>query len=205
MPWKPDYATTAELKHYISPGIADTVDDAELAVAIGAASRAIDHACGRQFGQLTTAAPRYYAPSSRGRAAVVIDDLMSVAGLAVKVDDRGEGVFGTALTLDTEVRLYPWNAPAEGRPWTMLIGAAGASWPFRERAIEVTAKWGWAAVPAEVRQACLIQASRLFVRKNSPFGVAGSPEMGSELRLLNKLDPDVAVLLSGVRRYWAAV
>ena len=45
------------------------------------------------------------------------------------------------------------------------------------------------------------EASRWFARRNSPYGIAGSPEMGSELRLLAKLDPDVAVMLAGKVRY----
>lgn len=61
------------------------------------------------------------------------------------------------------------------------------------------ASFGLVDVPAVVRQACLIQASRLFARKNSPYGIAGSPEAGSEMRLLDRIDPDVSALLSGVR------
>lgn len=53
-------------------------------------------------------------------------------------------------------------------------------------------------VPGPVELACLIQASRWFKRKDAPFGIAGSPELGSELRLLSKLDPDVEVLLDAV-------
>jgi len=50
-------------------------------------------------------------------------------------------------------------------------------------------------VPTTVKQATLLQASRVFARREAPFGVAGSPDMGSELRLLEKVDPDVAVML----------
>ena len=52
-------------------------------------------------------------------------------------------------------------------------------------------------VPASVKLATEMQASRWAKRRDAPFGVAGSPELGSELRLLPKLDPDVEVLLSG--------
>ena len=40
-------------------------------------------------------------------------------------------------------------------------------------------------------------------RKGSPYGIAGSPDLGSELRLLAKLDADVAVLLRSFVRMWA--
>lgn len=57
---------------------------------------------------------------------------------------------------------------------------------------------GFTTVPAAVKLACEIQASRWFKRNDAPFGVAGSAEMGTELRLLARLDPDVEVLLDSV-------
>jgi hypothetical protein len=60
-------------------------------------------------------------------------------------------------------------------------------------------------VPSAVKQACLIQASRFFTRRYAPFGVAGSPESGSEMRLLAKVDPDVAVILGPYVTWWGAV
>lgn len=59
-------------------------------------------------------------------------------------------------------------------------------------------------MPAVVSSACLIQAARFFVRRDSSYGIAGSPELGNELRLLARLDPDVALLLTSVKRWWAA-
>lgn len=54
-------------------------------------------------------------------------------------------------------------------------------------------------IPPGVHVAALIQSSRLFHRKDSPYGIAGSPAEGSELRLLARLDPDVDALLSPYR------
>lgn len=204
MAWAPDYASLAELKHALAPGITDTADDAELTLALSAASRAIDSYCGRQFGQTAGAVPRYYQSTSAGTAAVVIDDLMDLTGLVVKTGDGG-GTFPTTLTLNSQVRLFPWNAVADGRPYTMIVGFGGTRWTRGERTVEVTARWGWSAVPAVVKQAALLQAARIFRRKDAPFGILGSPEIGSEIRLLSALDPDVAVLLGGLRRRWAAV
>jgi hypothetical protein len=42
--------------------------------------------------------------------------------------------------------------------------------------------------------ATLIQAARLFTRRQSPFGIAGSPDLGT-VRLSAKLDADVETLL----------
>lgn len=45
-----------------------------------------------------------------------------------------------------------------------------------------------------VREACFLQSLRLFQRKNAPFGITGSPELG-QMRAITKVDPDVEVLL----------
>lgn len=62
-----------------------------------------------------------------------------------------------------------------------------------------------ADVPSGVRLACLLQASRWYKRRDAAFGVLGSPDMGNMTRLLAKLDPDVAVLISTYKRPWGAV
>lgn len=207
MAWAPDYCTVAELKSQLR--ITDTDDDTPLAIAVTAASRAVDHSCNRQFGQTSPAAARYYTYEGGEmygglacRQALEIDDLMSTTNLVVKVDTDDDGVFEETLTIDTDFRLYPWNAAADGRPWTHLVLASDGTFPTELRSVEVTGLWGWSAVPTLVKQATLIQAARFFQRRNSPYGVAGSPDMGNELRLLARLDPDVAMMVSTVKRYW---
>jgi hypothetical protein len=70
---------------------------------------------------------------------------------------------------------------------------------FFPQTVKVTGVWGWSSIPYEVELACKIQASRLFVRKQSPFGIAGSVELGT-VRLSSRLDPDVEMLLKTYRR-----
>ena len=53
--------------------------------------------------------------------------------------------------------------------------------------------------PQPVREACLIQAIRLFRRKEAPFGIIGAPEIG-QLAVITRLDPDVKALLATYRR-----
>jgi len=203
MPWRPPYASTAELKSYLRIGDAD--DDPELDFAIEAASRAIDNHTNRQFGKAAAAEERFYTAhrvGSRGRWVIMIDDLMSVAGLVLEVQD----VDGVALGVIDLYDLEPRNAAPEGRPWTaVMVRPTSAAHPTgRQDEVAITAAaWGWTAVPTVVKQACLLQASRVFARRDSPYGIAGSPDQGSELRLLAKLDPDVAVSLRSVVRWWA--
>jgi hypothetical protein len=195
MAWAPDYITTAEAKAYLR--IDDTVDDTQIAVAITAASRAIDNNCHpggmRQFGKVDVAEERFYTArwrSDRCRWVVEVDDLMSQASLAAEID-------GDSLTA---YQFEPRNATVKGRPWTRLvIDRDSAVTPSRyddsARGVAITALWGWTAVPGAVKQAALLQTSRLLARRDSPFGIAGTTADGSELRLLAKVDPDVAVTL----------
>jgi hypothetical protein len=193
MAWAPDYVTAVELAQYLR--VEDMVDDAEMELAISAASRAIDEHTNRQFGVVAAAEERTYTARAdylRGYWVIDTDDYQTAAGLAVEV--AGEAV--ATFTKD------PVNAAQKGRPWTRVVFTADSEHQptTHPHEVAVTAVWGWTAVPAAVQQATLLQASRLFSRRNAPFGVAGSPEVGSELRLLAKVDPDVAVALRGYRR-----
>lgn len=208
MAWKPDYCTVDELKHLQQN--TNSSSDAEISVAITAASRAIDHWCGRQFGVLSSAAPRYYTATYDSESCgygLWIEDLMTTTGLVVKINTERDGSYGQTLTVDTDFRLYPRNAPADGRPWTMITGLRNSAYrfPVWPEGIEITAKWGWTSVPTEVKQACFILANKFVKRKGAPFGIAGTNQAGTEVRMITPQDADVISLLSGLVRYEGAV
>lgn len=205
MPWQPDYCTASELKSNLR--IPDAADDAELGLAITAASRAIDHATNRQFGQVSPVqARRYTARWDRGwsRWVVDTDDISSATGLLVALDDNDDQVFDKSIT---DFQLAPVNEDEKSRPWTQIVvNADSLNVPTKAKdAVQVTALWGWAAVPATIKQAAITQAARFYYRREAPFGIAGSPTVGSELRLLAQVDPDVAVMIRSYRRVWGAV
>lgn len=196
----PAYVTADEAAAFV--GIDDDDDDTELDRAILAASRAIDRHCKRQFGKVDTAEERFYTPrwsTRRCRWVVTVDDFQSTTSLAVNLDLDDNGTFDDAVT---GYRKLPLNAQGEGFPWTELVlpESANSSLCGDEGEVSVTALYGWIAVPEAVKEAALLQANRLFKRSKAPFGVAGSPEAGSEVRLLAKVDPDVAVTLAYYRR-----
>jgi hypothetical protein len=187
------YATDAELKHFARITHSDA--DAEVTIANTASSRAIDNHCNRQFGVVAAVQERFYTAKfrgDRGRWVIDVDDYMSTTNMVVEVD-------GVALTTFTK---EPRNAAAEGKPWTRLVvDEDSAVVPTgTEFEISATVIWGWTAVPTTVKQAALLQGSRFLARRVSPFGIAGSPEVGSEMRLLSRVDPDVAVALRGYVR-----
>ncbi len=203
--WAPAYATAAQLRTYmrvaaVTADADDIANDTDVNTpALDAASRLIDNACSRQFG-VTTATARYYSPKwspARHRDIVSVDDFQSTTSLVVKTDLDGDGVYETTVTLYLKL---PVNAAANGRPWTDLEFHTNVS--RQTGSLEVTALWGWTSVPPAIKQATLLQASRIVKRRDAPFGVAGSPDMGNELRLLAKLDPDVERMVTAFRRYW---
>ena len=194
MAWAPDYVTAAELKAF--QRVNDTVDDVQIAMAISAASRAVDKAAGRQFGQLAAAATWVYTAEwdrRAGRWVVSTDDYDTVTGLAVSV--------GGTVTTDY-VKHHP-QAVSKGKVWTGLTLGQGVAASSTPEDVAVTARWGWSAVPTSVKQATMLQAARFLARRDSPYGVAGSPAEGSEMRLMATVDPDVRVSLGPYVRVWA--
>lgn len=185
MGWAPNYVTDGELESFLR--IDDTGDNPELALAISSASRAVDRLTRRQFGKTDGAETRTYEAQwdpDEGLWVASIDDLMSVAGLVVTVD-------GAPLAA-SDYRLGPRNADKVGRPWVELATATATIPTLGQgrRTIDVTANpWGWTAVPAAIKQGTLLQSSLEFASRNTPFGIAGSPDMGNEMRLLAKLHP----------------
>lgn len=208
MAWAPDYCTSAELKTWLRK--TNTDGDTQLGQCIGAASRAIDAYCGRQFGSVSPAVTRYYTWDGGTydcRSLLLTDDIHTTTSLVVAVDTDGDGDTDQTLTSGTDFDLWPANAAAESQPWRGILLRNASATPFNRygRGLVVTAQFGWAAVPDEVVFATLTQASRFFGRRVAWYGVAGSPELGSEIRLLEKLDVDVANSVHHLRRVWAGV
>lgn len=203
MAWAPDYITVQELAGYVR--IPDNVDDSQLALAISAASRSVDRHCDRQFGLVAAPEVRFYTPSydhNKCRWTISIDDLMTETGLVVHFDKEDDETYSEEIMAYV---LRPRNAAPEGRPWTEMVFGKDVRLNDHNESVKVTAQFGWTTVPDAIKQATMLQANRIFTRRGAPFGVAGSNDMGSELRLLNKVDPDVEVILQDYVRRWGAV
>lgn len=192
MPWAPDYLTLADARAYLRVPAADTADDLLIGSLVTAVSRAIDHRCGRQFGlsaQVTRSYPASDAvPLVDGSGWLLPTDDVPLTAPADVADDTGP----------LPVAAYTWwppNAILDGRPHTGLLLPAPPS-----GASTVTTEFGWATQPEQVSTAARLQLGRWWVRRESPYGTAGSPADGSETRLLTRLDPDVAVALAGLSR-----
>ena len=191
------YTTLQDVKTGLQ--IEDSNDDTDIQAAIISASRMIDDYCQRGFyqeGTLASPVTKYYTPVSPWY--LEIDDLIEPTEIRSRANQSGP--FTQVWDLDTDIMYEPVNNPELGRPVTRLLAVRTYVFPyFFPQTVKITGVWGYSSIPVEVQMACKIQASRLFVRKQSPFGIAGSVELGT-VRLNSRLDPDVEMLLKTFRR-----
>lgn len=176
-----NYATLAQLKDYLGIGTQTSLDE-KLNDALSSASREVELFCNRQFNKDTVVSARVYQPNSC--KAVDVDDFHTTTGLIVKTDNACTGTFDTTWAA-SDYELSPYSGVVDGQPGHPFdrITAVGGRyfpqvWQRRRGIVEVTAQWGWAAVPAPVKQATLILAAQTFKLADAPFGVAGMSEFG---------------------------
>lgn len=190
------YASLNEVKSALR--ITDAVDDSILEMAIESASRLIDGYANRQFYSIGTAI-RYFV--AEDDFVVQVDDLAN-GTVTVKSANNADGVYDTTWGTD-DYQLEPLNGFLDGQTWpyTQIRAIGDYLWPISggEALIQITGNWGWPAVPIAIKQACIIQASRIYKRLDSPLGVAGFGDLGA-IRVTRDIDPDVAQLVAPYRR-----
>lgn len=170
-----------EMSNKIAPGVPNTFLDDLLADAILAATDEIETEwCGRQFNKTTTASERVYTPISGEMC--FVDDFHTTTDLVVKIDLDDDGVYETTLD-SSDYTLQPTNGVVDGQPgwpfYRIKLRASASNWfPCTDESVQVTAQWGWAAVPENVKAACRMLAHDNYKSKDNPFGVAGFSEFG---------------------------
>ncbi|MFG2056686.1 phage gp6-like head-tail connector protein [Micromonospora sp. NPDC048930] len=190
------YTTLELLRRQLKIKAGDTSEDDAITQAIEAASRSIDDMPpGRPAGAFappTAASVRTLR--TRGRLVREGCDWLLLLGSTHEI--------ATEQDLVVEVRsgdswqpVTGWEVepPDPGEPITVLRASC---WP-RDETLRITARYGWPALPSTIAQAALIQALRLYKRRDTPEGVAGSAEWGGVIRMA-RLDPDVAALVESV-------
>lgn len=195
------YASIEELQGHIDgSGSAswNAADLGNMALALEAASRWLDERLDTRF--RATAETRYY--TARWFDLLHVDDLVSVTSL--KTDDDDDGVYETVWAT-TDYRLEPRNAALNNRPYRAIRYTTNGRYSFPtkvEDGVEVTGLFGYAAAPpAPVKQACLLMAHRLWMRKDAIFGVAGTPGLGvTVVQAKIQDDADILALLDGIDR-----
>lgn len=190
------YASLTEVKAALR--IIDTVDDSLLEMAVESASRLIDGYASRIFYSAGTAT-RYFV--AQDDFVVEVDDLAN-GTVTITTAQDADGVFDTVWTAG-DYQLEPLNGVLDGIAWpyTTIRAVGDYLWPITggEALIKIQGTFGWPSVPIAIKQACIIQASRIFKRLDSPLGVAGFGDLGA-IRVSSQLDPDVAQLVMPYRR-----
>lgn len=195
------YVTLYELQQHIdASGDASfaPADRANLEVAIEAASRWIDQQLDTRF--YSAAETRYY--TACWPDLVYVDDFVSLTTL--RTDDDGNGVYETTWSA-TDYWLEPRAAALVGRPYRQIRRRDAGNYSFPigvDYGVEVTGVFGYATtVPAPIKQATLLLAHRLWMRKDAVFGVIGTPGLGvTVVQAQIRADADVVALLEGVDR-----
>jgi hypothetical protein len=200
------YITVDETREYAQ--IRDGADDVAIAQVNRAVSRGVDDFCQRQFNDAGVVSARVFDVYDPWYLRV--DDFSTLTGLIVKTDSSNNG--GYASTVTTSVVAYPLNGVRNGVPgWPyneLVMAQTAFPWPTWipnpvGPLVQVTARWGWPAVPPEVKQAALIKAARVFGRRYSTNGIVGTGDF--VFRVTREADPDVVDLLSPLRRDVAAI
>jgi hypothetical protein len=197
------YATLTEIKAYMS--ISDNTDNDLLENLVESASRSIDRIANRRFYLDATASARLYRAYSD--IFVYIDDLGSTTDLVVKTDSNGNGSYAKTLTLNQDYILDPLTAPSLSRPYTQLTMVSNTeTWPIfpgltqngLRPGVQVTAKWGWPAVPNDINMACLILTADLYKRKDAPGGILGLGDLG--VVRMSPLGRDVTAMVRAYKK-----
>lgn len=201
------YATLTEAKAVLGIEAADTTDDTEIEDCVETASRDVDDHCGpgRKFWQDSTVVDRKYWPSNP--RCLYVDDISTTTGLVVKVDEDDDGTFETTLTINTDFYVAPVNAGAEFpvRPYTQIVLLDGALSGWQRLSsgrpyVQVTAKFGWSAVPEQVKRATLLQTKLLFKADDTTFGTFQASIDGTA-RNVPRMDPVAAARLERFVRF----
>lgn len=207
------YVGLEELKSRNSVPQTNHADDYEWAMAISAASGWINRYCGQHFYPITEVRTFpitniYYLP---------IDPVVPGSITEFAVDYNGDGVYDTIWTEGANYQLYRQdntyniNDLGVARPFDLVKVILGTPvtpqggeffpfvWPFtQDNRVQITATWGWAAIPPEVTHACTLLATQLFKEKDSPWGIAGVSDLGA-VRV--QASPWIADMLRPYRDY----
>ena len=122
---------------------------------------------------------------------------MATSTVTIKIDTAANGTYATTLTQGVDYILEPTDAALRGYPYVHARMVGGATFPLYVTpsfpTVQVTAQWGWNAVPSDVSQACVLLSMRQFARLNAALGVVGFADMALQVRAV---DPDVRDLLN---------
>lgn len=177
------YVSPAELAQHLNMRSAlDETQTALLTRAVEAASAQIDGVCGRTFA--ATSEGRYFTALT---TAILDVGYMSRIDM-IELDTLGDYSYGSPLS----VLEYGFTDP-RGRRYIQLKTNATLTFPLHVQGVRVTGLFGEATPPADIKMATMLQAARLWKRKDAVFGeIAGQ---NGYMRIQEWFDMDARQLL----------
>jgi hypothetical protein len=181
------YVKEAAFKESVS--IPDNATDADVTLALLAASRGVEQ-CTRRRTFWLDAAPTTRKYTAVSPCLVTVDDVTAVT--AVTVD-------GVALAT-TDWTAEPVNAAVDGKPFLRIRAPSGALSATRN-GVGAVGTFGWPTVPAEIGQLVTIIASKLLKRtREAPFGVLTQGGLDGFAARIAQTDPDTYFLVKALTR-----
>lgn len=199
-----DYCTIVEVKQQLpESGLSASQSyDASLAFFITAASRAIDREIGRwanYFYPTTDSVTRIYDGS--GCDTLWIDEFVSVGSVAV-AESGGLATTDYTTWSSSDYVTYPYNSTPIIRLDVDTLNGSKLYFDSYRKSVKVTGVPGYSATPPEdVKQACIIQVIRWFMKSKQAYadtgagGDVGGVTINVNSRETSKLDNDISALL----------
>jgi hypothetical protein len=195
------YITKSEALSYVGQSVAASAD--ELEDVVTAVSRQIDNFCGQAFWKTPENTARLFAAEPYGTELRLgaFNTVVASHPIVMSFDVSGDSTYTPISMLSpTAGHVFmpqEWDGPEES-PYTSVRLVPGLYFPYNRSNpynVQIAASWGWAEVPATVKQACRMQVGRIAKRVDSPLGLAGNPEFGM-MRVPARLDTDVQAMLT---------
>jgi hypothetical protein len=197
-----DYASSSDCFADIIDSSYSSSDYPQMAAFVTAASRLIDLEMGRQAGFFIGSTDQVMYYDGSGLDCQEIDEFVSISAVAVSEQGDLSSTSYTAWTTN-DYLTWPYNATAKGKPITKLLinddGDKVAFYGYR-KAVKVTGSLGYSStVPDVIKQACKIQAVRMFMRAKQGYQDAGAGGDALAIKGQAMLDPDVKALLYPIK------
>jgi len=179
----PQYVSPAELSQHLNmrPPL-DVTQTEMLTRAIETASAQIDGLCGRTF--VAVPETRYFTALTP----TIVDVGYVTTITSIDLDTTGDYTYGTPLDPDDYFLTDP-----RGRRYLQLKNTAVETLPLGLNLIRIVALFGETTPPPDIKMATMLQAARLWKRKDAVFGeIAG--EVGY-MRIRDWFDMDAREIL----------
>lgn len=186
-------ATPADVTPFVTQGSIRPEQGAFIDSLIGAASARIIKYTGRVF-----------APEPTADTSPPVTKTFTVRGSYVRVPDLRSvtSVAYNGITLDPTYGYELWGA--DGEPSTHVKVLPGAVSPFggaMRPTLAITGRWGFTAVPDDIKDACCLWVARRFKAKDANYAdtVMQGVE-GAAFQYFNQIPVDVKMTLDAYRQ-----